>query len=523
MSKIIAALKKEENSFVKRLKLIRFVFLIVSLLIVSKIFFLQIIDNEKPLKFSAAVSNPFTLTGDRGTIKDINGEILATSVEYPSIYLNPRAIKNKEFYVKQLSKVLKIPKEQIKKKLDSRKYLYGSRDWLALRRGKIINLNLKHVGIQMEPKRIYPSKHLAGQILGHTNIDQVGMEGIEYKYNKYLLGSKTIKVYKDGMGKIIAGSTSTSSINSGSDITLTINSKYQFVLEEEIEKTVKESGSLRGYGILMNPNTGEIYAMASYPFFDPNKYSEYSNIEKKNLPVWNMFEPGSIMKSFLVASALNEGVIDEETVIDCENGKRKIGGHTIKDVNPKGKLNPEDVLRYSSNIGASKIIEKLTAEKYYEYLKLFGFGKKTNIGLPGEGNGLLSKPNNWSRIKIANISFGQGMSVSAIQLAQALSIIANGGTFVEPYIIKKIENRNGKVVYDHKAEKNTRILKYQTTKKIRKCSEKLLKQDQLTELKLKELMYLEKLELPNLQKTGDIIKKDLLFHLLDLHQRRIHN
>ena len=178
-----------------------------------------------------------------------------------------------------------------------------------------------------------------------------------------------------------------------------------------------------------------------------------------------MFEPGSIMKSFLVASALNEGVIDEETVIDCENGKRKIGGHTIKDVNPKGKLNPEDVLRYSSNIGASKIIEKLTAEKYYEYLKLFGFGKKTNIGLPGEGNGLLSKPNNWSRIKIANISFGQGMSVSAIQLAQALSIIANGGTFVEPYIIKKIENRNGKVVYDHKAEKNTRILKYQTTKK----------------------------------------------------------
>jgi len=470
MSKIIAALKKEENSFVKRLKLIRFVFLIVSLLIVSKIFFLQIIDNEKPLKFSAAVSNPFTLTGDRGTIKDINGEILATSVEYPSIYLNPRAIKNKEFYVKQLSKVLKIPKEQIKKKLDSRKYFVWIKRLASPEEGeKIINLNLKHVGIQMEPKRIYPSKHLAGQILGHTNIDQVGMEGIEYKYNKYLLGSKkTIKVYKDGMGKIIAGSTSTSSINSGSDITLTINSKYQFVLEEEIEKTVKESGSLRGYGILMNPNTGEIYAMASYPFFDPNKYSEYSNIEKKNLPVWNMFEPGSIMKSFLVASALNEGVIDEETVIDCENGKRKIGGHTIKDVNPKGKLNPEDVLRYSSNIGASKIIEKLTAEKYYEYLKLFGFGKKTNIGLPGEGNGLLSKPNNWSRIKIANISFGQGMSVSAIQLAQALSIIANGGTFVEPYIIKKIENRNGKVVYDHKAEKNTRVLKYQTTKKIRK-------------------------------------------------------
>ena len=144
MSKIIAALKKEENSFVKRLKLIRFVFLIVSLLIVSKIFFLQIIDNEKPLKFSAAVSNPFTLTGDRGTIKDIKGEILATSVEYPSIYLNPRAIKNKDFYVKQLSKVLKIPKEQIKKKLDSRKYFVWIKRLASPEEGeKIINLNLK--------------------------------------------------------------------------------------------------------------------------------------------------------------------------------------------------------------------------------------------------------------------------------------------------------------------------------------------------------------------------------------------
>lgn len=228
-------------------------------------------------------------------------------------------------------------------------------------------------------------------------------------------------------------------------------------------------------------------------------------------------------EKFLVASALNEGVINEETIIDCENGKRKIGGHTIKDVNPKGKLNPEDILRYSSNIGASKIIEKLTGEKYYEYLKLFGFGKRTNIGLPGEGNGLLSDPNNWSRIKLANISFGQGMSVSAIQLAQALSIIANGGTFVEPYIIKRIEKRNGKIVYDHKLAKDTRVLKYQTTKRLEKCSRKLLKQDQHIEPRLKELMYLEKLEQHNLLKTGNIIKKGLLFRLLDLHQQKIHN
>ena len=230
----------------------------------------------------------------------------------------------------------------------------------------------------MESKRIYPSDHLAGQLLGHTNIDQQGMEGIEYEYNKLLSGKKkTINIYKDGNGKVIAGnSINNSSNNSGSNLTLTINSKYQFILEEELEKTVKDSESLRGYGVIMNPNTGEIYAMASYPFFNPNNFTKYNELSKKNLPIWNLFEPGSIMKSFLVASAIDNNNINETTIIDCENGKRKIGGHTIRDVNPKGKLDPEDILRFSSNIGASKIIEKLTGKKYYEYLKSLDLAKK---------------------------------------------------------------------------------------------------------------------------------------------------
>tara|TARA_B100002051_G_scaffold50549_1_gene45644 strand:- start:10167 stop:12056 length:1890 start_codon:yes stop_codon:yes gene_type:complete len=470
MSKLINSLKKDDINFIKRVRIINSLFIIIFLIIIGKIFYLGIIDNEAPLKFSAGKSNPFVLSGERGNIYDTNGEILATSVKYPSIFINPRAIKDKDEYAKILSKELGLEYNSVRKKLNSKKYFVWIKRLVNPKVGKKIQkLNLKFVGIQMESKRIYPSDHLAGQLLGHTNIDQQGMEGIEYEYNKLLSGKKkTINIYKDGNGKVIAGnSMNNSSNNSGSNLTLTINSKYQFILEEELEKTVKDSESLRGYGVIMNPNTGEIYAMASYPFFNPNNFTKYNELSKKNLPIWNLFEPGSIMKSFLVASAIDNNNINETTIIDCENGKRKIGGHTIRDVNPKGKLDPEDILRFSSNIGASKIIEKLTGKKYYEYLKSFGFGKKTNIGLPGEGIGMLTTPDKWSKIKLANISFGQGLSVSSLQLARALSIIANGGIFIEPHIIKKIEKADGEIIYSFKPKKEKRVLKYQTTKIIR--------------------------------------------------------
>ena len=470
MNKLIDSIKKDETNFTKRLKIINSIFILCFTVIIFKIFYLQIIDSQKPLEFAAGESNPFTLSGERGNILDSNGEILATSVKYPSIYVNPKAIKEKNKYAKILSQDLGISYKKIREKLDSKKYFVWIKRLVDPKIGeKIKNRNLKYVGIQMESKRVYPSGHLAGQVLGHTNIDQLGLEGLEYEFDEILKGKKkTISIYKDGMGKVIAkDSDDTSKENSGSNITLTINSKYQFILEEEIKKTVKDSKALRGYGVLINPNTGEIYAMASYPFFNPNEYKKYGNLEKKNLPIWNLFEPGSIMKSFLVASAIDKGSISESTIIDCENGKRQIGGHTIRDVNPRGKLDPEGVLRFSSNIGASKIIEKLSGEEYYKYLKSFGFGEKTKIKLPGEVSGILSDSESWSKIKTANISFGQGLSVSSIQLAQALSIIANGGNFIKPYIIKKIEKSNGEEIYLHKKSEAKRVLKFLTTKKLR--------------------------------------------------------
>ena len=471
MNNFINEFKEKDSALRKRIIFIKTCIFIFLLVITGKIFILQLVNNEQPLKFSKIQTNPFQLLGNRGEIRDADGKILAVSVAYPSIHLNPREIKDKIYYSKILAKTLEIPEEEILLKLKKNKYFVWIKRLASHKEGeKIRNLNLPNVSIKMEYKRDYPFGHLAGQVLGHTNLDQRGMEGIEYEFNKELSGSKKmITLTKDGKGNIITDNfTAIERPEDGANISLTIKSKYQFILEKEIANAVKKSKALRGYGVILNPNTGEIYAMGSYPFFNPNKYSKYKDsITKRNLPVWNTFEPGSVMKSFLVASAINEGVVDNNTIIDCENGQRRVGRYIIHDVNKKGNLDIAQILKFSSNIGASKIIEKISNEKYYKYLKNLGFGNKTKINVPGEASGILIKPDKWSQIQAANISFGQGMSVTSIQLAKALSIIANGGTYIEPYLIKSITNTENKIIFQNKTKKGKRVLSYATSKKMR--------------------------------------------------------
>ena len=241
------------------------------------------------------------------------------------------------------------------------------------------------------------------------------------------------------------------------------------ILEDVLAAQVKKANALNGHGIIMHPKTGEIYAMVSYPFFNPNNYSHENHKYKKNLPVWKTFEPGSVMKSVLVASALDERVIEEHSILDCENGERRIGNHTIHDINKRGKSNITEILVYSSNICASKIADKMPNETYYNYLtSRFGFGKKTNIDIPGEAKGKVLQPEKWGDIERANIAFGQGIAVSSIQLAQAVSIIANGGNFVDPYLVKSIDSSDGENIWRKKYKRGDRVLRYETSKKMRR-------------------------------------------------------
>ena len=480
MTRFINQLKEGENKFKKRSKIIKFGLYLSLLIIFGKVFYLQIIDNEKPLKFARQEEKPLNVAGERGEIRDSDGTPLAVSEPVPSIHINPGDVKDKPYYLKKLSKILNMSKKTLSKKLTSRKqfvYIKRHATFEEAEKIKKLNLTLKklgytQLGIQIEQKRVYPEGHMAGQVLGHTSkYDLIGLEGIEKKYDRYLKGEeKTIKIYKDGRGKIITKNiTESDKAKKGHNITLTIKSNWQMILEDVLAAQVKKANALNGYGVIMNPKTGEIYAMVSYPFFNPNSYSQENHNYKKNLPIWKTFEPGSVMKSVLVASALNARVIEEHSILDCENGERRIGDHTIHDINKRGKSNITEILVYSSNICASKIADKMPNEVYHNYLtSRFGFGKKTKIDVPGEAKGKVLQPEKWGDIERANIAFGQGIAVSSIQLAQAVSIIANGGNFVEPYLVRSIDSSNGKNIWKRKYTRGNRVLRYETSKKMRR-------------------------------------------------------
>ena len=215
--------------------------------------------------------------------------------------------------------------------------------------------------------------------------------------------------------------------------------------------------------IIMNPETGEVLAMASYPFLDPNNFSQFPEINRRNLPIWYAHEPGSTMKVFLAASALDDKKVNPNSKFNCENGRRRIGSAVIRDIKPRGTLTVAEIVKYSSNIGASKIGELLGRDKYYKYLSKFGFGKKTGMGLPGESSGLLAAPRKWGPIELATISFGQGISVTSLQLVTALSAIANGGYLMKPYVIEKIVRPDGNVIEQNSPEVVTRVISYDTS------------------------------------------------------------
>ncbi|MGB2693156.1 MAG: penicillin-binding transpeptidase domain-containing protein, partial [Thermodesulfobacteriota bacterium] len=251
--------------------------------------------------------------------------------------------------------------------------------------------------------------------------------------------------------------------SSGNDITLTIDSQIQHIVERELKEGIEEMGGEKGMALIMKPETGEVLAMASYPFLDPNSYSKFPESNRRNLPIWYAHEPGSTMKVFLAASAIEDKKVNPNSQFNCENGRRRIGSAVIKDVKPRGTLTVSEIVKYSSNIGASKIGELMGRDTYYKYLKKFGFGEKTGIGLPGESKGLLASPRKWGPIELATISFGQGVSVTSLQIVTALSAIANGGYLMKPYVIEKMVDPQGNIITENKPEVVTRVVSYDTS------------------------------------------------------------
>ncbi len=435
-------------------------------------FEIQVLQSDK---FSAGAkkqhSRVYKMPPVRGTLYDRNKKPLATSVWATSIYVNPKKVKDPDKLARAISKPLGLSRKKLLKATRSEKpFVWIKRGEDSETAKKIEAMSISGVGFAEEPKRIYPNGSLLGQALGFTNIDLKGVEGLEYGFEKTLAGKPaTVRVRTDGRGNRISNILLNAKEQStkGNDVLLTVDSNIQHITETALEKGLREMKADRGAALLMNPQTGEILAMASYPFFDPNRFDEFSQETRKNLPVWMSFEPGSTLKVFLAATLLEEKMGDENTEYDCENGKQRIGSNVIKDVHGgHGILTVSETITYSSNICAWKMGKTLGKKKLHDSLRNFGFGKTVGVDLPGEASGKIQNLRNWGDIELATISFGQGISVTAIQLATALSSIANGGYLMKPYIVKKIVSPEGKVLLEKNPEVLKRVVSYDTASKI---------------------------------------------------------
>jgi len=442
---------------------------------------LQVLNRGQALKQGRRQhQTSLTLLPKRGNILDSKRNELAINVDAYSIYMRPGEVENTKEFAKKVSKLLKISRKRITERLNSGKPFY----WLkrladAKTAKKIEETHLKGLGVIRESKRTYPNDHLAGQVIGFTDIDSKGIEGLEYEYENTLSGSPAmITIKKDGRGReiidvedpILEGSR-------GRDIELTLDSHIQYIVETELKAGVEKAKAQRGMAVMTNTETGAILAMASYPFNNPNAVGKHDERTQRNLPVWYAFEPGSTMKVFLIAAALEEKKVTPSSSFHCLNGRRKIGKKVIRDLEPHGVLSVGEILKVSSNIGASLIAEELGKELYYDYLRRFGFGAKTGIDLPGESNGRVANYKLWGPMDLATQAFGQGMSVTALQMARALSAIANGGYMTKPYIVQKI---TGSLPSDYKEVKPRvvrRVISYDVAKKVTAMMEGVVSPD----------------------------------------------
>ncbi len=426
-------------------------FLVLFIALISRAYQLQVLSG-KTLKVQADKQHTSTLQfqPERSLILDRNGEKLAASIMVDSVCANPSKIDNLEEVSSKLSSVLGIKRRSLLKKLSkSRNFCWVARKISPSQAESVKDIAIEGIFSIKEPKRFYPNRELAGQLLGFAGLDSRGLEGLELKYDSYLKGSPNkIFLGKDAKGgKIYSGDNPTAGKKSKNyNLILTIDSRIQYLVESQLNDAIKKTGAKGGVAVVMNPKTGEILAMANMPGFNPNTFFRYSPESWKNKVITDCFDPGSTFKPFLLAASLEENVIDENNRFYCENGSYAVGDRVIRDVKKYEDLSFREIIKYSSNIGAVKISEVLGKEKFYQYIQKFGFGSKTGIDLPGESSGILRQAEDWTKVDTATISFGQGISVTAIQLISAFSAIANHGVLMKPYVVRGLIDQNNRVV-----------------------------------------------------------------------------
>ena len=439
----------------KRIEYTVRVLLCIAVVLVGRLFFLQIIDkSDLQAKNLSQVQVDRKLQSPRGTIYDRNGRPLAMSVVTKSLYADPKMIKQSPSEVAELiAPYVTMSKEDIVKSLQEDTAFVWIDRMMEPEKSKAVaqlieDKNLEGLNFVEESKRYYPNGNLAAQVLGFVGTDDKGLDGLEMVLDDELKGGiQKELVATDRKGNAIFGSVLSKYLpDKGKSVTLTIDASIQFIAERALDKAMEDTGAKHASVIVMDPKTGEILAMANRPTYDPNHYSQGSEEDFKNIAVTNLYEPGSTFKPIIASAALASGKWKLDQVYN-DKGSFAANGHVMQNWNGEGygPVRLIDILKFSINTGMAEIGTTTGADILSKYVRNYGFGSKTGIELPGEGDGILYNPDDMSKLDVATMSIGQGIAVTPLQMVRAFGALSNGGAMMKPHIIKSYSNSQGDV------------------------------------------------------------------------------
>ena len=444
------------------------------ILLIVKLFDLQVLNNEDSVFYAKRQQNKTEyIRADRGLIYDRNQLLLVYNRNDISFYLDNNFIGTKDrlTVAKKLSSLFKNKPSHYIKMMKEKSSTVCIEKKVSNDKGLLAqNLNLPALYFREDPTRIYHYNRIASHVIGYVDEQLTGVNGIESSFNNELKGENGVRIIERSAGgkMITVKEEETKSAVPGLNVQLTLDKKIQTILEEELRRGVIKYKAKSASGIIMDPNNGEILAMANISDYDPNNYFEYDDFQRKNRCITDSYEPGSTIKAITLAALLDEDLCRERDRVDVENGTYKFKGKTIRDTHKNKILSVAGVLEQSSNIGMAKLIQRIDDEPLYKFLRGFGFGNTTGIDLPGEVKGKLAKPSDWSLISKAFLSFGYEMSVTPIQLVTAYCALVNGGILYQPMIVKQVMNQLGESQMIYQPREVRRVISQTTSERMKK-------------------------------------------------------
>ena len=449
--------KRQQRRLHLRLGLVGVVVSLALTAILARAWYLQVVRHDYyRARQQRQSSATLRITCPRGEIRAADGGRLAVSIRGKSLFAEPRTFKRHEArqVACRLAPILGVGSSYLEKRLtNGRGFAWLKRGLTPVQVEKLKPWCAKYRGLAFiqENQRVYPNRELAGQLLGFADIDGRGREGLELYYDKFLRGRQLyIALERDARSRIVDSSNYPELDHyRGKNVYLTIDRHLQSWTEQELERAVVESRGKQGVAVIMNADDGAILALAHYPRFNPNSKHKTDPALWRNRAVTDLMEPGSTFKAFTLVAALESGLYRIDDKIDCEKGRYRVGRRVVHDTHAHGILRLDEVLKYSSNIGCSKIVTRLGAERFYKVLKAFGFGARSGIDFPHEPSGRLRHWQKWRPIDLCNLAFGQGVALTPVQLVAAYAALANGGRRITPHLVAKITNQEGWTVYEY--------------------------------------------------------------------------